>query len=71
MTKHVLETAAQEPADTAPVPPFLYGPGPEGARKFLDERWTTVRPEPPGVRGRPLGRPLAQVPHVSQVPHGD
>lgn len=37
MTKHVLETAAQELADTTSVPPFLYELGPEGARKFLDE----------------------------------
>ncbi|MER6158171.1 alpha/beta hydrolase [Streptomyces sp. NPDC001868] len=37
MTKHVLETAAQELADTASIPPFLYELGPEGARKFLDE----------------------------------
>ncbi|MFE7837006.1 alpha/beta hydrolase [Streptomyces sp. NPDC057474] len=37
MTKHVLETAAQELADTTSIPPFLYELGPEGARKFLDE----------------------------------
>lgn len=37
MAKHVLETAAQELADTASIPPFLYELGPDGARKFLDE----------------------------------
>ncbi|MGW1713477.1 alpha/beta hydrolase [Streptomyces sp. NPDC002156] len=37
MTKHVLETAAQELADTTSVPPFLHELRPEGARKFLDE----------------------------------
>ncbi|WP_105969016.1 alpha/beta hydrolase [Streptomyces geranii] len=55
MTKHVLETAAQELADTTSVPPFPHELGPEGARKFLDalqsapvagpeveERWLTV-----------------------------
>ncbi|MFH8701931.1 alpha/beta hydrolase [Streptomyces chartreusis] len=59
MTKLVLEPAAQEFADAAANPPFLYELGPEGARKVLDdlqaapvekpdaeEKWITV---PAGV----------------------
>ncbi|MFF1322216.1 alpha/beta hydrolase [Streptomyces chartreusis] len=55
MTKLVLEPAAQEFADAAANPPFLYELGPEGARKVLDdlqaapvekpdaeEKWITV-----------------------------
>ncbi|MFD5863224.1 alpha/beta hydrolase [Streptomyces chartreusis] len=55
MNKHVLEPAAQELADAAANPPFLYELGPEGARKVLDdlqaapvekpdveEKWITV-----------------------------
>lgn len=37
MTKHFLETAAQEFADATAKPPFLYELGPEGARKVLDD----------------------------------
>ncbi|UIX28634.1 alpha/beta hydrolase [Streptomyces sp. GQFP] len=70
MTKHVLETAAQELADTTSLPPFLHELGPEGARKFLDElqaepvempdvdeKWITVPAEVGDVPVR-IVRPL-------------
>ena len=37
MTTHTLEPAAQEIADATSKPPFLYGLGPDGARKVLDD----------------------------------
>jgi acetyl esterase len=37
MSKHLLETAAQEFADATAQPPFLYELSPDGARKVLDE----------------------------------
>ena len=37
MSKHFLETAAQEFADATAKPPFLYELGPDGARKVLDD----------------------------------
>ena len=37
MSKHFLETAAQEFADATAEPPFLYELGPDGARKVLDD----------------------------------
>jgi acetyl esterase len=37
MSKHFLETAAQEFADATAQPPFLYELSPDGARKVLDE----------------------------------
>lgn len=58
MSKHFLETAAQEFADATAKPPFLYELGPDGARKVLDdvqaapiakldvtEKWITVPAE--------------------------
>jgi acetyl esterase len=37
MSRHYLETAAQEFADATAKPPFLYELGPDGARKVLDD----------------------------------
>lgn len=37
MTKHTLESAAQQIADATSKPPFLYELGPDGARKVLDD----------------------------------
>jgi acetyl esterase len=37
MSKHFLESAAQEFADATSKPPFLYELGPDGARKVLDD----------------------------------
>ncbi len=37
MSRHILETAAQQFADATSQPPFLYELGPDGARKVLDE----------------------------------
>lgn len=66
MSRHVLEPAAQQFADAAAQPPFVYELGPEGARKLLDdvqaapvdkldvdEKWVTV-----GDVGVRLVRPL-------------
>ncbi|MFJ9999226.1 alpha/beta hydrolase [Streptomyces werraensis] len=71
MSKPVLEQAAQEFADAASQPPFVYQLGPEGARKALDEvqaapidkpdvdeEWVTVTADVGDVRVRivePLG----------------
>ncbi|WP_410791146.1 alpha/beta hydrolase [Kribbella sp. C-35] len=65
MSKHFLETAAQEFADATAKPPFLYELGPDGARKVLDdvqaapiakpdvtEKWITVPAEVGDVRVR-------------------
>ena len=65
MSKHVLETAAQQFADATAKPPFLYELGPEGARKVLDdvqaapiakldvdEKWITVPAAVKDVRVR-------------------
>ncbi|TCO42370.1 acetyl esterase/lipase [Kribbella antiqua] len=65
MSKHFLETAAQEFADATASPPFLYELGPDGARKVLDdvqaapiakpdvaEKWITVPAEVGDVRAR-------------------
>jgi acetyl esterase/lipase len=65
MTRHVLETAAQQFADATSKPPFLYELGPEAARKVLDdvqaapiakldvdEKWITVPAAVGGVRVR-------------------
>jgi acetyl esterase len=67
MSKHFLETAAQEFADATSKPPFLYELGPDGARKVLDDvqaapiakskvadRWITVPAEVGDVRVRIL-----------------
>jgi acetyl esterase/lipase len=65
MSKHFLETAAQEFADATSKPPFLYELGPDGARKVLDDvqaapiakphaadKWITVPAEVGDVRVR-------------------
>ncbi|HSV67570.1 MAG TPA: alpha/beta hydrolase [Mycobacteriales bacterium] len=70
MSKHLLETAAQEFADATSQPPFLYELGPDGARKVLDDvqaapiakpdvadKWITVPAEVGDVRVRIL-RPV-------------
>jgi acetyl esterase len=67
MSKHFLETAAQEFADATSKPPFLYELGPDGARKVLDDvqtapiakpdvtdKWITVPAEVGDVRVRIL-----------------
>ena len=65
MSKHFLETAAQEFADATAKPPFLYELGPDGARQVLDdvqaapiakldvaEKWITVPAEAGDVQVR-------------------
>jgi acetyl esterase len=67
MNKHFLETAAQEFADAAAQPPYLYELGPDGARKVLDDlqagpivkpevddKWITIPAEVGDVRVRIL-----------------
>jgi acetyl esterase len=48
MSKHFLEAAAQQFADAAAQPPFLYELGPDGARKVLDD-----------VQAAPIAKPEA------------
>ena len=67
MSKHFLESAAQEFADATSKPPFLYELGADGARKVLDDvqaapiakpevadKWITVAAEVGDVRVRIL-----------------
>ncbi|MEU8277201.1 alpha/beta hydrolase [Microbispora bryophytorum] len=84
MNRHVLEAAAQEFADAAAEPPFLYELGPERARKVLDdiqaapidkpdvqEKWITVPAEAGEVRVR-IVKPVGaedQLPAILYV-HG-
>jgi acetyl esterase len=72
MSRHFLETAAQEFADATSKPPFLYELGPDAARKVLDDlqaapiakpdvadKWVTVPADVGDVRVRILKPPNA------------
>jgi acetyl esterase len=79
MRTHILEPAAQDFADAAAKPPFLYELGPDGARKVLDdiqagptekpdveEKWITVPAEVGDVRVR-IVKPIDATDHLPVI----
>jgi hypothetical protein len=48
MTRHTPESAARQITGTTSKPPFLYEPGPDGARKVLDD-----------IQAAPIAKPCA------------